>query len=52
MQKVQWRARRLGLLMRAVTAILLTAALSGCSDVLEPVKGLGDALRGMFEGLF
>ena len=34
-------------------AAFLGAALvlAGCSDVMDPVKGLGDALRGLFESM-
>jgi hypothetical protein len=38
----------------AVSAVLVIGAalaLAGCSEVLEPVQGLGDALKGLLESL-
>jgi PBP1b-binding outer membrane lipoprotein LpoB len=31
--------------------LLASLILTGCSEVLEPVQGLGDALKGLFESL-
>ena len=41
-------ARRAALLAIASVA---AAILSGCAEIMEPVQGLGDALRGLFESL-
>jgi hypothetical protein len=50
----QWRgtfivAARVAL--RAMAAVAAAAVLSGCAEIMEPVQGLGDALRGLFESL-
>ena len=37
---------------RVVIGLTGLLVLTACAEVLEPVQGLGDALRGLFEGMF
>ena len=37
--------------LRAMATVAAALVLSGCAEVMEPVQGLGDALRGLFESL-